>query len=370
MTTIDGTPRHAGQTEWRSLRVRYYADNKDDLILDAVRPLFREFAGKIEQPYFVRHWRQGPHLRLNFRCSSTEWNNTVLPAATGSLTDFLRRHPSTAVLDEVAELRRHQRMADQEGEIGALRPWYPDNSIQCEPYEDRRHILGSQELTDLLDASYAESSELAFAMLDHVRNGPANVLLVALDLMFAFAHTSVPPIPRGFMSYRSHAEGFLARCEDPAAVRSGFDAKYRQQRVVLANRLTAVLETLDGAGEVPFVKEWTEIMQRQKALAEPLFTTGKISLNNYRPAGSAGYKFSELHELLHSTEAYRQETGSSIWFQCHRIAINQLYSHLSRLGIVPMQRFLFCHLVANTVEDVFGVSALERAREYVAGHPG
>src|SRR6202022_1948508 len=116
LTPIDGTPRRAGQTEWRSLRVRYYADNKDALILDAVRPLFREFAGKIEQPYFVRHWRQGPHLRLKFRCSSTEWNNTVLPAATGSLTEFLRRHPSTAVLDEVAELRRHQRMADQEGE--------------------------------------------------------------------------------------------------------------------------------------------------------------------------------------------------------------------------------------------------------------
>jgi hypothetical protein len=56
LTTIDGTPRRAGQTEWRSLRVRYYADNKDALILDAVRPLFREFAGKIEQRYFVRHW--------------------------------------------------------------------------------------------------------------------------------------------------------------------------------------------------------------------------------------------------------------------------------------------------------------------------
>jgi hypothetical protein len=67
LTTIDGTPRRAGQTEWRSLRVRYYADNdnKDALILDAVRPLFREFAGKIEQPYFARHWRQGPHLWLN-----------------------------------------------------------------------------------------------------------------------------------------------------------------------------------------------------------------------------------------------------------------------------------------------------------------
>ncbi|MFI9235565.1 thiopeptide maturation pyridine synthase [Streptomyces sp. NPDC053079] len=350
---------------WRSVQVRYYERNKDDLILDAVRPLFAELGDGVRSPYFQRHWRQGPHVRLNFRTADPDWEQSVLPTARRVLTGYLQDRPSTAVPDVVAELRRHATMARQEEERGPLSPWFPDNSVQAEPFDDRAHIFSDGRLVDLLGTAYAESSALAFAMLEDIRTGAADRLGLALDLMFCLAHTSLPPISRGYMSFRSHSEGFLVLCADAESVRAAFDATYRRQKDRLAERMHAV-----EAGRVPYVREWAAHTLRLKAAAEPLLAGGS-ALDRRASAGDARTPSrSELLDLLSRNEDYRQQVLSTTWFQSHRLAVNELYSHLGRLGIVPSQRFLLAHLVANTVEDAYGVSALGRARQFTAAHPG
>ncbi|WP_345406501.1 hypothetical protein [Nonomuraea salmonea] len=36
--------------------------------------------------------------------------------------------------------------------------------------------------------------------------------------------------------------------------------------------------------------------------------------------------------------------------------LNYTYLHLTRLGLTPLDRFRTCHLLADAVEDVYGVS--------------
>ncbi|MEU8889916.1 thiopeptide maturation pyridine synthase [Streptomyces sp. NPDC048442] len=375
-TSTTTTAESATAAQWRSIQVRYYAEDKDNLVLDAVRPLFRRFAGEIGSPYLTRHWRRGPHLRLNFMATEEDWQNTVLPGARHELAEYLRASPSTTVLDQQAHAAAHSRMAQAEDERGPLFPWHPDNTLQHEPYENRLHILGSRRLAELLDSAYAASCEQLFAMLERVRGGHDSRSGIALDLMVAFAHVSVPPITKGFSSYRAHAEGFLSRCQDPSAVRNALDAEYRSRRPALERRVSAVLETLDGDGQVPFVRWWAQHTAEVKAAAEPLLEAGQISLDHHLPQtpqvpiglsptdGQNSYL-----DLLLVNPTYQQEVLATVWHRSHRLAINVLYTQLNRLGIVPRQRLLLCHLVANTVEDLFGVSAEERGRAYVAAHP-
>src|SRR5262245_32110112 len=130
---------------WYSAHIYYYELDKDALILDGIRPLVRRLRPVVESVYLVRHWRQGPHLRLQVRTDAGTWAGVVQPLVEEILGGYLRAHPSTAVLDERAELPIHLLLAEREQERGPLSPWYPDNSIQYQPYDSRLHVLGHQQ---------------------------------------------------------------------------------------------------------------------------------------------------------------------------------------------------------------------------------
>jgi len=354
---------------WRSIQVRYYDEDKDGLILDCVQPLFQRLAGVVGEPYFVRHWRQGPHLRLNLRSTPEAWENEVLPAATEALARYLRGRPSTTHLDEDALAEPHRQLAIREGEIGPLQPWYPDNSIQTEPYDDRRHILGGRRLIDLFGAAYSESTRMAFATMERIRSGQLGLFQVALDLMVAFAHISIPPVTRGYMSFRSHADAFASCCEDRDGLRTAFDGTYQQHARQLRAMVVAQVEAVDESRTAPHVRDWIAFVHRQKDIAGPLLARGEIDLDAapHHPELRQLHQV-DFHQVLLSTDRHRKEIMESVWYRAHRLTINMLYAHLARLGLTPIQRYLFCHLIACAVEEEYGVSPLEKAREFVRGH--
>ncbi|KXK60305.1 hypothetical protein AWW66_19490 [Micromonospora rosaria] len=359
------TPPHREEPGWHSIQIRYHAENKDDLILDAVHPLLTALADAVDQPHLLRHWRRGPHLRINLRTTPQLWAEVVRPTAQRDLTAYLHDNPSTASLREAEHLAAHRRLAVREADHGPLTPWYPDNTVQFEPHEDRQHVLGSPALAGLLADGYARSTALTVDTLAGVRSGAVDRVGHALDLMFAFGHLSVPPISRGYMSFRSHVESFLGYTADPDAVRSTFDERYHRHRPALRDRLHTTRAIVAGSRRDPLVEAWLEIVRRQKALAEPLFTSGAIDLDHLDQRGMELRHRIEFHDILRETTAHRREVLSQVWFRCHRLAINQLYSHLSRIGIVPTQRYLLCHLVARTVEEEYDISPVALARQFV-----
>ena len=203
--------------DWTSIQV-YYHQNQDGLLLDAVRPLFARLGEHGVRAYFERHWRQGPHLRLNINAAPRTVGTLVLPAVEEIVGGYLRTHPSVADLDPARMLPLHERLAELEAEPGPLLPWYPDNSIQQAAYDGSASVLGSQQAADLLADFYVDSTPLAFQMIERVRERMTSRLGGAFDLMVATAQVFSPGgITRGFMSFRSHAEAFLTAW--PAAAR-------------------------------------------------------------------------------------------------------------------------------------------------------
>ncbi|WP_185845187.1 thiopeptide maturation pyridine synthase [Nonomuraea sp. WAC 01424] len=349
-------------TPWHSLQIRYYQTDQDGLILDAVRPLLEELGERVRQPYFVRHWRRGPHLRLNLRAPDDAWREEILPLATDRLGRYLRDHPSRTVPDEAALEQAHRALAVRESDHGPLRPWYPDNTLQTEPYEDRLHVLGSRTLRDLLDSYHAESTRMAFGTLAAIRRGELPLFQLSLDLMIAFAHTSVPPISRGYMSFRSHADAFASYCVDRDGVRAGFEAKYREHERQLRALVRRRVAEVDEGRTPPHVREWLDYIQHRKAIAAPLIRDKKIDLDAAAPEPEMRQLHPiDFHEVLLATGRYKSEVLGSDWFLGHRLAINMLYGHLARLGLAPLQRYLFCHLIAAAVEAEYDVSPVEKA---------
>ncbi|MBF9133682.1 hypothetical protein I0C86_32815 [Plantactinospora sp. S1510] len=358
---------------WHTVHIAYHDADKDGLLLDAVRPVLAGLGADAAESYVVRHWRRGPHLRLNVRTDEETWRSRVWPAIETTVGAYLRSHPSRTVLDQDAALERHRVLALQEHERGPLTPWYPNNSIVAEEFDSRRHVLGSDEAVELLTDFYRDATGALFDMLGHVRAGRDRRDGVAMHLMLVAAHTAPGPLTSGFVAFRAHAEGFLGVCAHTGAahVRPAFDAAYRSRAGELADRVSAVVRALDDpdAPSVPFVREWAALLDRYAPRFTSLISDDGLVGPPPPPRSSPGVAHSELHQLMLGNESYRERVFSRPEFLHYRVALNYTYLHLTRLGLVPIERFRAGHLLANAVEAVYGVSAVDLVRRIVTPAP-
>lgn len=349
---------------WHSMHVHYH-DDLDAPILGAVRPLFHTLTGQVAAAYFVRHWRRGPHLRLNFRTDDETFCGTVQPAADRIVGSWLVDQPSTATPDPQALLPSHERLAELEQESGPLLPWCPNNSVHVADYDGREHVLGSEAAVELLAGFFVDTTDLAFHTLERVRAG-ANRLRIAFDLMIATAHAlSGADITVGFISFRSHADGFLHFWPEGRGQRDSWEARYRRHAADLAARVKTLTTAIDQGVAVPFVSEWLDVVRAYRSTGRDLIESGAIRMpfpfTDDDLASPLMEQASDFHRALFTNDYFMGTFRGSVWFATYRLMINYLYLHLTRVGITPGQRFLLCHLAASAVEEAFGLSAVEIA---------
>src|SRR5437660_4465384 len=257
------------ESSWRNASIYYYDKEKDHLLLDCVRPVFATLAPALQNAFFVRHWLRGPHVRLCFLTTDEVMQKVVKPCLEERVGAYVHTHPSQTVLDEEKMRAIYQNMAQLEQEAGPILPLYPDNTIQYLPYDRRLHVLKNDLLASIIEQFYVEANEFVFNMLDAIRRGEDRLLL-SLDLLFTTAHKMIWPITRGIISYRSHAESFIARTPNPAAMRDFFEKKYQLYASELTARLRQLLEALDCHNDTfPFILEWGALVERDWHCAPP-----------------------------------------------------------------------------------------------------
>lgn len=346
---------------WQSVHLYYYEENKDDLILDCVRPLFQQVSHLTRRVFFVRHWLRGPHLRLRFACPDELFLSELKPTLVASVKSYIQQHPSRAQLDLELLEPQYSLLARQEKVDGPLLPLYPDNSLQDIPYDSRVQVLGSPLLASIIEDFYVGSTRHVFAMLEAIRRG-YNLQSLCFDLLVTTAQTFGSHVTRGSISYRSHAEGFLLNCASPEKMRAQFEQKYATQAPTLTRRLRKLLAALQSSSDLfPFTLAWRNFLQAYWRRAEPLIRSGELDMMPFAhnglpqigPQFQANLGRSAFHSALESDQERKRELYQDGWFQTYRLMLNLLYLHLSRLGLRPVERFLLCHLVADTVEQAF-----------------
>ena len=342
---------------WHSVHIHYY-DDQNELLLDGVRPLLRRLRGSVESAYFLRHWRQGPHVRLLLNAEPQMYADVVRPLVDVVIGDFLARRPSAASIKPADRLPEHRLLAAREKDTGPLMPWHPDNSIHDAEPDDQTVVLGGVEAARLLADFYCDTTELAFDMLAFARAG-GQLQRIAFDLLVATAGAFWRHgLSSGFLGLRSLAELFLETWPEGHGVRSAWERHSRQHSTALAHEASDVAATLSGGfSGIPFVGEWVAAVAPFKERAGSLVADGALSLPiaYYLRGGPTG-PMSEFHRTLSESRVYRERVAPSQAFAEYRVALNLCYLHLTRLGISPAQRFLLCHLAADAVETAYGIT--------------
>jgi hypothetical protein len=349
-------------TQWHSAHVYYYDNQRqDDLLLDAVAPLLAQLRtlDGVNRFYWQRHWRLGPHVRINVRATEAAWTTRVRPLLEQVIGDYLHRHPSTGNASAESDLPMHQQLAALEEEHGPLTPWHPDNSVHYADYDRRLHVLGTPQSSDLLADFHANATPLANACLEEARRTGDRFDLPVM-FMFATAARGCPPIEKGFLSYRSHAEGFLANSSNPSGFRQRFEQLYRTNADALGRTLTQVVAALDGDGDrSPLLAEWVTLVDTYRWRAMELHRAGHLFLQPVVAPGNSDdvpmRHVSAFHQALFGNDDIRNELATAEWFAVYRVLLNYQYLLFNRLGMAPVQRFTLCYLVARTVEETYRI---------------
>ncbi|MFG3284564.1 thiopeptide maturation pyridine synthase [Streptomyces sp. NPDC048111] len=381
----------AEEPEWRAAHIAYFgdgdraegnrADGTDQLIRHAVRPVIERITGHVETAYVLRHWRRGPHLRLVVHATPTVFAELVEPAVTELIGGHLTARPSTAAPpDEAVLLPLHRRLAAAERETGPLTPFYRDHSITWEEHDRRVEVLGCPVGADELALFYQRTNDALYEHLEAVAAGLPRETL-ALRLMLATAHTLCrhpqdPSIRRGFVSFRSHADGYLSTVGPQ--VRDAFEQRYAANRAVLTAQVRAVVDAFDAPGPAGSevddspgggshgagaLHRWVAAIDPLGARWAALYEAGEIPEAEIPTDDDNGIgdlvATSPLHRAISGSATYKRMMYRDPRFLRYRLMLNYTYLHLSRLGLPGLTRYLLCHLAANAVEEVYGVSALE-----------
>ncbi|AXK31734.1 hypothetical protein DVA86_02785 [Streptomyces armeniacus] len=355
---------------WRSFHIHYYDTDKSGLLLDAVRPLVELISPHVDNVHYLLHWLRGPHVRINVHAEPHVFARTVLPALDALIPPYLAEHPSRARVDTAALAHQHRRLAELEQEPGTLTPLFPDNSIREAPYDSREHILGgTRAAADLLADFYAATTPLSFDMVRHVRGDEGRLAQLSFDLLIASAHglSGGAGFRRGFVSFRSHAEAFLSWWPEAKGLRPAWDLHYVAHAKTLARHVRTVLHAVDTrpdpVGGSPFIHRWLDAAGPTLRRGAELIAKGELSMDP-PGAGRSPERDEPVAELLRKSpfQSPRRPPGFVVdrsWFDQYRLVLDCTYLQLTRLGLPPVERYLLCHLAANTAEDLYGVMATD-----------
>lgn len=351
---------------WHTLRIYDHAKDKKGLILDGIRPVIDKLRGEglLHRVYFLRHWVRGPHIRLNMECDPDTFRLLVRPRVVIHLENYFREHPSSSI-DEKKLLPYHQELAKMELVNEPLSPFYPNQSIQDAPY-DTKTFLGKEGLR-LKEDYCTETYDFVIHFLERARHQQEAFLYDMIHLMVGMV-ASINDIRRTYLSFRSHSESMLHAYDRTGKLRAYFQSKYKENRESIHKVIIETIRLVETGNSFvdPIFKEWIEFVKRFYAKVKELVLQGKVRPPlpqdlepHYRKTGVPEQwvvsEHSDFHNLLYSQKNIESFLDSP-YFKSFRLMLNFLYTTFSQLGVKPIERFYLGFLVANAVEDIYGIN--------------
>lgn len=339
---------------WFVTRIYYYAEEKEQLVLDCVRPLFKTLQeeGLITQGYFLRRWQRGPHICLYLQSEPSQLA-LVQARIEAVVSGYLTSHPSRRILREEEVRSNYERLASLEKVSGPLFPLRADNSLVFEDDDMQAAPYGGQVGLDLMRMFLSESTPIVFRLLEQTQDNKAALLSQFFSWMLLTA-ASLGDIRKTYISYRSHAEGFLNGYDPKGRLRQQFDQQYEKQAAALRNMAQSYLTATQGErGELD--ASWQQLLERFVPQLQQAILAGSINLPLPVPKkGSEEWqRMSKFHQMAYSIPRLLDYMYTPA-FATRRFLLNLLYEVMLQCGIRPLEKCFLCYMVASAVEDATG----------------
>lgn len=164
--------------------------------------------------------------------------------------------------------------------------------------------------------------------------------------------------PLSFLSFRSHAEAFLATTRDPEAARRAFDDRYAAHRAAVECWVGAILNR----GTLGAAAAWDAAVRAAKpAMAEGFRTGALVAHTGYARdhlRERADFAGNEFHRTAGASQDLQSYLGGDPSFLASRLLTSLLYVTLYSAGMSLLQRYFLCHAISRACEAVYQVDSL------------
>jgi hypothetical protein len=307
---------------WGSIHV-FYAEH-DDLLIDCLSGLVARLkaSGEISHAFFLRHWHNGPHIRVRLRGHDSVGLERVLTAVMERIEGYVAAYPSTTIIDPSAYQAAQQLMAQWEVHDEPPGRLIANNSVRVEPYHRELGKYGGRRGVEIAEDLADASSNCVLRLLPIVRHDRggrtslAYVMTVSGALAAGLPLDALAPFLADYSRLWSHWA--------PSSVQAGWDrslARNWERLRIQTERL------LCGPSSNSILREWSMAVTT---------TTAAIDESE--------------SEVLPAVTAL----GSDAKAPARRryLLTNYLHTNNNRLGVLPAEEAFIAFLAYRVVESM------------------
>ncbi|WP_157729510.1 lantibiotic dehydratase C-terminal domain-containing protein [Tumebacillus algifaecis] len=371
---------------WQAIHVYYYEDQKEALLLDAIRPLLQELRTKfgVERLHLRRHWKFGPHVVLQMEADHDRFTDSILPYVREALAPYLQAHPSLRTLDPAQYIQLSKTLGAWELEAGPYEPLQADNTVVELPFVRRSEVVNGVNVMTAIENFWVKALDAVLDIMEDSRGDTLKRYLWMIKMMAAVAEQFPSDgILRGHLSYRSHVEGFLKQMDQKGQLLAAYKQQEEQLGGIVEETLRDVLSKMDAngvyIGEERPLRIWSESLRDLFQECYTMAKDGKLtsSTDHYKDlAERIGQEavdrwkmddpeagMSDFHKTLFAKQG-NEQFFQSPEFATYRMLINVFYTYLPLFGINPNYKHLLCYLLCGAVERVKGITWQELVKGF------
>ncbi|MER8234348.1 hypothetical protein [Streptomyces sp. NPDC094049] len=327
-----------------------------------------------------RGWLHGPHVDILARDAAgvpgggPDWDRVARGLTAGPL-DPPRALTEETYLDQAREFGRLEAVQPpylplrEHGAVERITPGDRPGATVRDPRLDRFRTVVHGALTPAL-----------LRTVDDLAGVPGSGTVRLAEAFVALADTHTLGLGYGVFSPRSHVEAFLAWAAPTKDVRPVFRDRLAKDapalRRVVEQRLSGEVSATAAAWRTGLAYGAGAL---ESAVAAGTLTLGlldgataDLDRSEMGPPGATTTvpQGEQPDSDFHRTVGAAGVTSSpSPWFASFRLLTNLFYEQLPLLTVSPMQRYYTCFAVAETVDEVLGVSWRERVAARAPGAP-
>lgn len=359
------------------IRVTYYAEDKDDLLVQCILPFAADATTRhgISAAWVKIHWRFGPHVVLYL--SGSEAAVTAQSRAyAGKINDYLTLRPSEGAINETDYLA----MSDQLGRLELLEPPYgplaPDNDVQIVGNPGGDTFVRTQRAVEVKAEILANGLSL-MSEEGWVGRSAADNLLTVFEGMVALAcNYPLWGLKSGYQAFLSHWKEYFHQADRTGTIEAALHVAFEAQQATLVDSLQAIQTAVQkGEESTP----WTKWIDKSWPLAMQLAEAGEVlpfphpdrlvqaakfgETIETQWSGSDSRDYSDFHQMFRQLDFTKLGNGPD--FAAYRFLINCYFDLLPLMKISPMQRYSMAYFQTSAAQIVLGESWEETIQKSV-----
>ncbi|MFP7703085.1 lantibiotic dehydratase C-terminal domain-containing protein [Bacillus velezensis] len=349
------------ESDWLTLRLYHYEEQKDSLLINCIFPLINNLKSKQCQAYLKRHWLNGPHIDINITGFTDDTRSELQAYLAREIQTYLQINPSETKINKEEYVEISRKLALLEQIDAPYTPIYNNNTIRFLVYKRNVTVFKNSMPLILEREKFLTKFTPIIEKILNKSSSKNERLIICACFMALVADCFSGGIKYGYLSFRSHAEGFIHESKR-RNIESIMVKDFKKTEELIKTEIESFIDnyiiSINEIDNKSLFDEWNNLIDDTWSNLERVESVDISSPNDFISIVNDPKKINELSHfhkhLIKSNEGIKLLSSKD--FNIYRFIINLFYEQLPILGFNSKDRNMLCYILSNAVEQRLNVN--------------